>query len=496
MRTTLIFTLIFVLCNSNERVYSQKLEADQIYDKFKDAVVVIISYGFDGKPLAQGSGVIINDSGYVVTNFHNFENAEKIEAIHFGKKYNADNIIGADIVRDLLVIKLKGNKFQSLERADLRKIRVGQKVYTIGTPQGLENTLSECIISRIGYTPQFDRNLIQITAPITHGSSGGAVLNEKGELIGISSYGLGEANINFAIPIDELENIDIISYSNNRALNLINIYYRGINAYHASYYEISINYLKNFISIDSSYTQVYYQIGLSYEGLEEADSAIVYFKHSISKNPQFALAYGEIGYVYLFLGEYLTAEKYLIKAITMDSTLASAYNNLGALYIKLEEYDKAIFNLEKAININPFYESAYMNIAVVYKRLNDTDKAITYVNNALIINPNSELSYYNLGSIYQRKGDYYTARDNYLIAIKIDNNFLSAYVDLAYTYLWLGELDNSIRNFNRVIYLYENDIVPKNKIKPSELIKTFNGLGSAYNKKTILITPFIFLKRG
>ncbi|MFH1612669.1 MAG: Do family serine endopeptidase [bacterium] len=170
-----------------------------------------------------GSGVIINEKGYILTNYHVIANANEIKVILSDKeKYDAE-IMGKDKETDLAVIKIKnkeGKKFPVVKLGDSDKIQVGQWVLAIGNPFGLEKTVTAGIISATGRvigSGPYD-NFIQTDASINPGNSGGPLLNLAGEVIGIntaitsptgSSIGLG-----FAIPINEAKDIldDLIEH--------------------------------------------------------------------------------------------------------------------------------------------------------------------------------------------------------------------------------------------------------------------------------------------
>ena len=479
------FIIIILIFNTHlVQIVAQELNAEQIYEKYNDAVVMIKSIGFNGKLKGQGSGIIINDSGYVVTNYHNFKESERILIEHFGKQYSGDLIVGADIIRDLLIIKLKGNQFPSIKQADLSKVRVGQKIFTLGSPWGLENTLSEGIISKIGYYPQFNRNYIQFTAPISPGSSGGAVINSRGELIGISSAGVVPGqNLNLAIPVDEIKNVNLISINDKQSIKLLSLYYRGINAQDADEYSKSIGIFKEFINIDSNHAPIYYNLGLAYEYLEEPDSAIFYFELTIKKNPQFALAYSELGLIYTSLGDYTKAESLYNKAIHLNPKLSNAYSNMGGMYLYKEEYDKGIFYSEKALVLNKYYDGTYNNLAVAHQSLKEFEKALDYINKGLIINPGSDLCYLTLARINREMGDYYKAIDNFLKVIEIDKNIIKAFIELGNTYLEVEEYDNAFKYFNRAIYTHKNSkkkIIGDISTGYNELAQTYFGLGRVY----------------
>ena len=93
---------------------------------------------------------------------------------------------------------------ESIKIANSDLIKVGQKIYAIGSPLGFENTMTEGLVSGLRYNKEEDKNYIQISAAISHGSSGGAVVNSNGELIGISSATIAKGqNLNFAIPVND-----------------------------------------------------------------------------------------------------------------------------------------------------------------------------------------------------------------------------------------------------------------------------------------------------
>lgn len=156
-----------------------------------------------------GSGVIIDaEKGYVVTNNHVINNAEKIRVqLNDGKEYDA-KLIGRDELSDIALLQLKDAKnLKAIKMADSDSLRVGDFAVAIGNPFGLGQTVTSGIISalgRSGLSVQGIENFIQTDASINRGNSGGALINLKGELIGINTAILapsgGNIGIGFAIP--------------------------------------------------------------------------------------------------------------------------------------------------------------------------------------------------------------------------------------------------------------------------------------------------------
>jgi serine protease Do len=159
----------------------------------------------DRKQKSLGSGFIIDKDGYIVTNNHVIENADKIKVkLKDGKEYTAE-IIGRDSSTDLALIKIPGNNFPVIAFGDSSSLKVGQWVVAIGSPFGLEQTITAGIISAkgrvIGSGP-YD-NFLQTDASINPGNSGGPLIDMQGQVIGINTAIIASGQgIGFAIPIN------------------------------------------------------------------------------------------------------------------------------------------------------------------------------------------------------------------------------------------------------------------------------------------------------
>lgn len=171
------------------------------------SVVMITIHDREGKPLGSGSGIMISPDGYILTNNHvasgGYSYSVRVE--EDDRVYQTDEMIKYNQFLDLAIIridrKLKPVPFYQGQRPLVR----GQKVVAIGSPLGLFNSVSDGIIS--GFRKIDEVNMIQFTAPISHGSSGGAVLNMYGEVIGISTAGIDSGqNINLAVGYEEMNN--------------------------------------------------------------------------------------------------------------------------------------------------------------------------------------------------------------------------------------------------------------------------------------------------
>ena len=177
----------------------------QIYEKFDKAVgLVVTDHG------GLGSGVNITPSGLIITNQHVIEDAEKIVIVFTTKgelkAFDVSMIVAKSTEKDIAVLKIDARSLPYVPLGSSIDISPGEKVYAIGNPAGYRNTISDGIISQ---KRSFQGvSYLQITSPISSGSSGGPVVNEKGQVIGIvTKFHTLAQNLNFAVSVEELKKL-------------------------------------------------------------------------------------------------------------------------------------------------------------------------------------------------------------------------------------------------------------------------------------------------
>lgn len=180
---------------------NRKLEGREIFEKYSSAVFMVFTN--DGIKGYQGSGFFIDNRGLAVSNYHVFKGTgigmERIKLLGSDKTYNVTDVIAKSEDEDFILFRIGCSITNYLPIAS-SKPRIGDRVYAIGSPRGLENTFSSGEVSQWR-----DNNLMQINALIDHGSSGGALINEYGEVVGITSgtfYEGSQANLNYAWSIE------------------------------------------------------------------------------------------------------------------------------------------------------------------------------------------------------------------------------------------------------------------------------------------------------
>lgn len=193
--TLLISTSIFAQNRSSK-------SPSEIAREQSKAVVVLESLDERGSVLGQGSGFIVTPGGAIVSNLHVVQGAAMVRVkLPNGDVYKTADLVEVDDAKDIVVLKIKGFKLPVVTLGDSDKAEVGEQVVAISSPEGLTNSISTGVISGVR---RFDTHRVfQLTAPISNGSSGGALFNSSGEVIGIITYLFKSGqNINFAVPIN------------------------------------------------------------------------------------------------------------------------------------------------------------------------------------------------------------------------------------------------------------------------------------------------------
>ena len=183
---------------------NKKLEGHEIFERCASAVFMVFTN--DGKNQYQGSGFFIDEDGLAVSNYHIFKGTEKglerIKLLESEELYKITEVIKISEEENFILFRINCSNTNFLPIAH-SKPKIGEQVFAIGCPQGLECTLSSGEVSQLR-----ESNLIQNNALIDHGSSGGALINEYGEVVGITTGSFADgsqANLNYAFSIDVIK---------------------------------------------------------------------------------------------------------------------------------------------------------------------------------------------------------------------------------------------------------------------------------------------------
>lgn len=195
------FLIASLLLTFIPQTYGQSGDMSELVKSSIDAVVLIVVSDASGKPIIEASGFLVSSDGRIVTNHHVIAGAASaMVKLNNGAFFPVEGIIADDGEHDLALLKVPGKNLPYLNLDDSDALLVGQRVLAIGSPLGLENSVSDGIVS--GFRKDAaGRNWIQTTAPASHGNSGGPLLVMGGKVAGVLTWKAGDGeNLNFAAP--------------------------------------------------------------------------------------------------------------------------------------------------------------------------------------------------------------------------------------------------------------------------------------------------------
>lgn len=344
----LTFFPCFILFSQTQ----EELTADKIYEKVDNSIVVVMAYDNFGN-IFQGSGVIIDNNGIVATNYHVCKDASRIEIKHYGKEFKSVEIVKYDEVKDIMILKFAGLTFSPISQGNSSSLKTGQRIYSVGSPEGYENSISEGIVSGFR-TDENNVKLIQMTCPITDGSSGGAILNSKGELVGLSVSGQHEGNLYFAVPVNDV--YELAGTKNLIAENTepVNYYEIGTLANENKNYKDAEIYFSKYLEKFANDVSAYYNRGYARFKLKEYKNAISDFSTVLATDGT-SESYFYRANCYYSLKDYENALKDYTKALEKQPDNPDIYYNRGYASFRMEDYEEAIKDWQRAIELNPEY---------------------------------------------------------------------------------------------------------------------------------------------
>lgn len=290
---------------------SQQRSLGEVYNHARKSVVLLVTFDAQGEPQSLGSGVILTSDGEIVTTLHVVRGAKALTAKLWNGTYlHLSEAVGVDTKADLLILKADARDLQAARTGATSSVAVGDSVMAIGNPLGLESALSTGVVSGFRQLPERGR-VIQTTAPISPGSSGGGLFDVEGGLIGITCSTLVEGqNLNFAIPIEAA----------------------------AAVPRMAARRLDRLPGIDSALSAT--------SSSSEASAHLVRAKK------------------YLSLEMLDDAEKELLAALSADKFDPEVHFQLGGLFGKRKNAEKAREEFKIAANLDPHSISPWMGVAL------------------------------------------------------------------------------------------------------------------------------------
>jgi S1-C subfamily serine protease/predicted TPR repeat methyltransferase len=304
----------------------------ELVEELQNGIVVVMTLDKERRPLKCGSGFFINPNGLLLTSYHIIEQARGfVVKLPNGAFFEMEQIMYVDPQIDFAMLKVAGRNLPALKLGDSNSARVGDEVIALGNPLGLEISVSTGIISgRRGD----GHVLLQTTAPISEGSSGGPLLNTRGEVIGITiSSASGGQNLNFAIAINDVKSVQATSSAKSDVEKALNAYFAGIVYLNNKDYEKAKESLLKATQLDPKNVDAWLDLGDAYYKTGERDKEGAAYKKALELRPTSDDAHYLLGTWYQDRGEFDAAAQEFRAAIQLDPKNEDALYDLALLHL-------------------------------------------------------------------------------------------------------------------------------------------------------------------
>lgn len=477
--SSVINVLVAVCFFSILSIQAHALTPGQVFNKVKDAVVVVKALDAQGKLKGFGSGVLL-PSGKIATNCHVVAGGASYK-VGRGKQLVVATLYAEDGDKDICILDAKGIKGKPAQLGKAANLNVGDPVYAVGAPRGLELSLSDGIIAQLrGGPPPF----IQTTAAISPGSSGGGLFNREGRLVGLTTlYIEGGQSLNFAMPVewigevkpgrktvaggrsqtewvkraivleklkdwqglldwclkwkksnpedaDALYNLVFAYHNLNRSDDANEAMHQGLRIIDANRHFIILNNPEN--------AAAWYKLGVNYDKFVHSDDAIEAYRQAIRINPEYADAWNSLGLAYRRQMRQSEAIEAYRQAIQINPKHAKAWYNLGFAYAEFKRYDDAIDAYRQALSIDQKNADTWSNLGVIYGELNRRNDQIEAYRQALRINPEDAVTWFSLGATYGMLNRHNEEIEAYRQVLRINPSDTMTWFFLAQAYDFSG----------------------------------------------------------
>jgi tetratricopeptide (TPR) repeat protein len=436
---------------------SQDLLPDLVR-RIKPSAVAIETFDSRGEKLSRGSGFFV-DTDRIVTNRHVIEGAYRAE-IHSstGAVFPVKGVLAVDAEGDLALLKIDvpASQVRPLP-LDKTSPQEGESVVVIGNPLGLEGSVTNGIVSAVRDIPTFGR-IIQITAPISAGSSGSPVVNMQGQVIGIATLQItGGQSVNFAIPSERISQLQVatmmslsdlvVASGRNKRAKAVQLFRDGLSFLSKDDCEKALPYFEKAVESDSNYAEAWAQTGFCNEKLGKHAEALEASKKAVVLRPS-AESYFNIGLANFYLKQYKEASEAYRQSIKLDPyNAADAYYALGLVYRDWGKADDEIQAYKAAIRLRPDYTVAYERLGARYLRSKKFNEAVEIFRQLSTLKPGDANAPNNMGEALLELNRLNDAVESFRQSIRLKPDFGKAYYNLGRCLLAMGNRDGALEQY-------------------------------------------------
>lgn len=347
-----------------------ELNLPKLAAQIKPSVGLVVVYDASGTEIATGSGFFVSANQFV-TNNHVVDGATSVKIkMEGGTVWDSLGVLASDSGKDIAILFVNASKATPLTLSKANSVEPGTHISVIGSPLGLEGTVSDGIVS--GSRPTSNGPLLQITAPISHGSSGSPVLDDNGQVVGVASMMLeGGQSLNFAISSSTVQGmLSMITpktpygkYPNSAADQGVQLtrdpsYQQAMSLMNQGDYTGALQIFKTLLKTYPKAAEIYYQLGYIFDRARMWDESIEAYNQSMRLNPDSPSIWEEMGKTLIRAGNSKEAIKALKHAALLAPNDPQILDSLGCAYDKSEDYENAAVSYLQALTFTPGRSSA------------------------------------------------------------------------------------------------------------------------------------------
>jgi tetratricopeptide (TPR) repeat protein len=432
----------------------------RLVKKIQPAVATVIAYDIERNIENIGTGFFIDSKGHLVTNFHVLAGRYAADVrTAAGKSYRVRAVIAENQAADLLKLEVDIPPEEvAWIPVENRVPEIAERVVVVGSPMGLEQTVSEGIVSSVREIPPVG-TVFQMSAPISPGSSGSPVASMKGQVVGIATFQFIQGqNLNFAVAAAQvlaLRKFDAAKTISEWTFERLRSKPKAAEALCQKGFSLSINgehgkaleYFKKATEADPSDPAAWSGLGSCYAGLNDPEDAIAAYKQAIQANPRDEASHFHLGTYYDKLGRLAEAIDAYREAIALSPQFEAAHFNLGLVLSRLGRFDEGRQAFEAVIRINPEAAPAYYNAGLVYSKLGWFEAAVKAHKNVIRLKPDFAPAYFAMGEALYRLGRESEGIGAYKDAIYADPGFAPAHYAMGSAMLQKGDRSGALEQF-------------------------------------------------
>ena len=418
----------------------------------QQSVATVVGRDVNGDITSIGSGFFISANGILVTNYHVLDGAYHATIrTRDGETYPVAWVLAKNQLVDLIKVQVEvpPGRVDAIQTSE-QVPAVADRVVVLGSPMGLEQTVSEGIVSAIRDLPAGGR-ILQLTAPISQGSSGGPVVGQDGRAIGVVSFQAASGqNLNFAVAIRSLA----LLIDEPRKLSLAEWTIRGSAkgpALAASLcregsrlsiqgeFEEALSYFQKAAQADPADPDVWFGLGSCYAGLNQPDNAVAAYQRPIDQNPDNAMAHYILAMYFKATEQFESAVAPLVEVIRIDPANLRARFELGQVYGHLRRTDQQIETYQEILAGHPEHVPTLLNLGIAMGQVERHAEAIELFSRANDHEPDNPLILYNMGVSYSRMEEPERAVRAFTLAIRANPRMVAPHYHLGRIYLDRGD---------------------------------------------------------